>query len=143
MRKCVIQNFLPNTMTVKLERNYEVEINPEWWPHLLLEKLLKLMGAKSIFERQLAFQKIEIDKQNFHRLVAKYVLDMYTQYGRPPSVILVGRWEYQQVIDYNSKYALEFDAQIPIHNNGHVRWLGYKVKLIPWMDGILPLMEDE
>ena len=137
-----VGNYLPTTVSYKAERTYEVEINPKWWPYLVLEWFLKKIGAKNKFLSEIVFEEVNIDIQNLTYSLRNYLLNWYEKYGKVPELILVGRDHYLEIVNYNGQFSLALEATVQICDEGSCSWMGYKIKLIPWMNGVLPLDED-
>lgn len=116
-------------------------------PYLWLQKaccwVLGMLGAY----RQDTQKKIEyrtIDAYSFMVRIAKQRSVVFELLNREPKELLIGAEDYAELMrETPAHYLFDFNAQYVRGERGVAQIMGLKVRVIPWMRGVLVIPPDE
>ena len=116
-------------------------------PHLWLQKaccwVLKKLGAYRV-DRQTKIEYRTIDADNFMTLIAKQHSAVFALLNRRPSTLLIGAQDYAGLMHETvSAHLFSFDAAYMRGEHGNITVLGLRVRVIPWMRGVLVVPNDD
>lgn len=116
-------------------------------PHLWLQKVCCWVLGKLGAYRQDTRTKIEyrtIDADSFMVRIAKQRAEVFKLLNRAPKELLIGAEEYVELMrETPAHYPFNFEAQYMRGERGVAQIMGLKVRVIPWMRGVLVVPPDE
>lgn len=115
-------------------------------PHLWLQKVCCWVLGKLGAYRRDTQTKIEyrtIDADKFITLIAKQHAAVFELTNRRPKELLIGAQDYAELMhETMSHHMFSFDATYMRGEHGARTVMGVKVRVIPWMRGVLKAVRD-
>lgn len=116
-------------------------------PHIWLQKACCWVLGKLGAYRQDTQTKIEyrtIDADSFMVRIAKQHSAVFELLNRRPKELLIGAQDYAELMhETESHHMFSFDATYTRGEHGGRTVMGLKVRVIPWMRGVLVVPNDE
>jgi hypothetical protein len=102
--------------------------------------LLKKLGAKPGSERVTTEVTAEVDTRDLQGFIENFVVEFYNEYQKWPSVVLVGLDIQKEIFrqEISRPIVMDYEARLGVKRSIHIQ--GLKVVLVPWMNGILPML---
>lgn len=116
-------------------------------PHLWLQKACCWVLGKLGAYRQDTQKKIEyrtIDAASFMVRIAKQRSAVFELLNREPKELLIGAEDYAELMHEASTHVpFSFRASYAVGERGVAQIMGLKVRVIPWMRGVLVVPNDD
>ena len=110
-------------------------------PHLWLQKACCWVLGKLEAYRQDTQTKIEyrtIDADSFMVRIAKQHSAVFELLNRRPKELLIGAQDYAELMhEADTNFPFSFRASYAVGERGVAQIMGLKVRVIPWMRGVL------
>lgn len=116
-------------------------------PHLWLQKaccwVMGKLGAYRV-DSQTKIEYRTIDADSFMVRIAKQHSAVFELLNREPKELLIGAEDYAELMrETPAHYLFDFNAQYVRGERGVAQIMGLKVRVIPWMRGVLVIPPDE
>ena len=116
-------------------------------PHVWLQKVccwvLRKLGAYRV-DTQTKIEYRTIDADTFMGRVAKQHASVFELLNRRPKELLIGAQDYAELMhEANTHFPFSFSASYVVGERGVAQIMGLKVRVIPWMRGVLVVPPDE
>ena len=116
-------------------------------PHLWLQKACCwVMGKLGAYRRdtQTKIEYRTIDADSFVTRIAKQRESVFALMNREPRELLIGAQDYAELMhETMSHHMFSFDATYMRGEHGVRTVMGLKVRVIPWMRGVLVVPNDD
>ena len=115
-------------------------------PHLWLQKaccwVLEKLGAYRVYT-QTKIEYRTIDADSFITLIAKQHSAVFELLNRRPSELLIGAQDYAELMnEADTNFPFWFRASYMVSEGGVRQIMGMKVRVVPWMRGVLVMPKE-